>query len=226
VARALVRGTGRASAQRSREPDCRGSFSLHGSQPGTDGRTAGNLTQRAADAIEEAWAVRGSQRIGARRHSQEAPIAHQHWGDPAAAPASDSTSQGPNAPPPNVAKQAIDNRKAVFTLIGSNFKPIGEILRGTPYELVDVNKFASRVAFLAGLLPEAFPDISRTGDTRATPEVWSNRADFNKRLKDFGDHAVALSRLVQGGGELDAFRNAARTVAQDCKGCHDTYRTK
>jgi cytochrome c556 len=91
---------------------------------------------------------------------------------------------------------------------------------------VDVNKFASRVAFLAGLLPEAFPDISRTGDTRATPEVWSNRADFNKRLKDFGDHAVALSRLVQGGGELDAFRNAARTVAQDCKGCHDTYRTK
>lgn len=134
--------------------------------------------------------------------------------------------QDPNAPPANLAKQAIDNRKAIFTLIGSNFRPIGEILRGTPYELVDVNKFASRVAFLSGLLPEAFADNSRTGDTRAAPEVWSNRADFNKRLKNFGDHAVALSQLVQGGGDLDAFKSAARTVAQDCKGCHDTYRTK
>lgn len=134
--------------------------------------------------------------------------------------------QDPSAPPPNLAKQEIDNRKAVFTLIGRNFKPIGEILRGAPYALVDANKFATRVAFLTGLLPEAFPDNSRIGDTRATPEVWSNRADFNKRLKDFGDHAVALSRLAQGGGGLDAFKDAARTVAQDCKGCHDNYRTK
>src|SRR5262245_28820169 len=82
-------------------------------------------------------------------------------------------SQTPSAPPPNLAKQAIETRKAVFTLIGNNFRPIGEILRGAPYEQVDVNKFAVRVAFLTGLLPEAFPEVSRSGDTRATPEVWS-----------------------------------------------------
>jgi cytochrome c556 len=132
------------------------------------------------------------------------------------------------APPPNLAKQAIENRKAVFTLIGNNFKPIGEILRGTStYESVEVGKYVTRVSFLTGFLIEAFPEVSKTGDTQAKPEIWSNRADFDKRVKDFGEHASALSQVVaQGGGNSDAFKTAARAVAQDCKGCHDNYRNK
>jgi cytochrome c556 len=131
-------------------------------------------------------------------------------------------------PPPNLAKQAIENRKAVFTLIGNNFRPIAEILRGkSTYESVDVSKYSTRVAFLTSLLPEAFPDVSKSGDTQAKPEVWSSRADFDKRVKDFSDHATALSQVVaQGKGNSDAFKTAARAVAQDCKGCHDNYRSK
>jgi cytochrome c556 len=130
--------------------------------------------------------------------------------------------------PPNLAKQAIDTRKAAFTLIGANFKPIGEILRGNAtYESVDVGRYAARVAFLTGFLGEAFPEVSKTGDTRAKPEIWSNRADFDKRVKDFGDHAAVLSELVtHGGAKADAFKAAALAVAQDCKGCHDNYRAK
>jgi cytochrome c556 len=131
-------------------------------------------------------------------------------------------------PPPNLARQAIENRKAVFTLIGNNFRPIAEILRGNAtYESVDVSKYSTRVAFLTNLLPEAFPDVSKSGDTQAKPEVWSSRPDFDKRVKDFSDHAVVLSRVIaQGGSNSDAFKAAARAVAQDCKGCHDNYRSK
>jgi cytochrome c556 len=131
-------------------------------------------------------------------------------------------------PPPNLARQAIENRKAVFTLIGNNFRPIAEILRGNAtYESADVSKYSTRVAFLTNLLPEAFPDVSKSGDTQAKPEVWSSRPDFDKRVKDFSDHAVGLSRVIaQGGGNSDAFKAAARAVAQDCKGCHDNYRSK
>jgi cytochrome c556 len=133
---------------------------------------------------------------------------------------------GPAAP--NPAKQAIDNRKAVFTLIGNNFRPIGEILRGNAsYESLDVRKYAGRVSFLTTLVWEAFPDVSKTGETQAKPEIWSDRAAFDKRVKDFQEHALALQQLVgQGGGNNDAFKTAARAVAQDCKGCHDNYRTK
>ena len=133
------------------------------------------------------------------------------------------------APPPaNLAKQAIENRKAVFTLIGNNFKPVGEILRGSSaYESVDVDKYSARVAFLSGFLADAFPEISQSGDTQAKAEIWSNRADFDKRLKDFAQHATALSQVAgQHGGNSDAFKTAARAVAQDCKGCHDKYRNK
>ncbi len=37
-------------------------------------------------------------------------------------------SQTPPAPSP--AKRAVDERKAIFTLIGANFRPIGEQLQG------------------------------------------------------------------------------------------------
>ena len=129
-------------------------------------------------------------------------------------------------PPPNLARQAIENRKAVFTLIGNSFRPIAEILRGNAtYESVDVSKYSTRVTFLTSLLPEAFPDVSKSGDTQAKPEVWSSRADFDKRVKEFSDHTGVLSRVIaQGGGNSDAFKAAARAVAQDCKGCHDNYR--
>jgi len=130
--------------------------------------------------------------------------------------------------PPNAAKQAIENRKAVFRLIGANFRPIGEILKGNAtYESVDVAKSATRVAFLASFLGESFSDGSKTGDTQAKPEIWSNRADFDLRQKSFVDHSTALSQLVaRGGGNNDAFKTAALAVLQDCKGCHDNYREK
>ena len=131
-------------------------------------------------------------------------------------------------PPPNLARQTIENRKAVFTLIGNNFRPIAEVLRGnSTYESVDVSKYSARVAFLANFLAEAFPDVSKSGDTQAKPEVWASRPDFDKRVRDFSDHVVVLSRVVaQGGGNSEAFKAAARAVAQDCKGCHDNYRNK
>ena len=131
-------------------------------------------------------------------------------------------------PPPNPLKLAIENRKAVFTLVGNNFRPIGEILRGNvQYSAVDVAKLSSRVTFLANFVLEIFPDGSGTGDTQAKPEIWSDRTAFDKRVKDFQEHTQALSKLVAaGGGANDAFKAAAKTVGQDCKGCHDTYRSK
>ncbi len=130
--------------------------------------------------------------------------------------------------PPSPATQAINVRKAVFTLIGSNFKPVGEVLQGhAAYESVDVQKSAGRVAFLAGLLNEAFPDNSATGDTKARPEIWSNRADFDKRVKDFQDHSAALVQVAaREKSGSDAFKAAAAAVGQDCKGCHENYKVK
>jgi cytochrome c556 len=136
----------------------------------------------------------------------------------------------PAAPAPSPAKQAIDARKAIYTLIGANFRPVGAVLQGkAEYDSAEIQKRATRVAFLAGLLNEAYPDISNVGepDTKAKADIWTNRADFDKRLKDFQDHVatlVAVSSKEKTAG--DAFKTAAGAVAQDCKGCHDNFRAK
>jgi cytochrome c556 len=134
----------------------------------------------------------------------------------------------PAGSPPSPASQAIAVRKAIYTLIGSNFKPIGDELKGSAtYDPAELVKRATRVAYFAGLVQEAFPDVSSSGDTKAKPEVWSNRTDFDKRLKDFQSHAQALVQVAANETpSSDAFKAAAGAVGQDCKGCHDNYRAK
>ena len=140
--------------------------------------------------------------------------------------------QTPPAAPtgPSPARQAVEVRKSIYTLIGANFRPIGAVLQGkAEYDAAEIQKRATRVAFLSGLLNEAFPDVSNVGepDTKAKPEIWSNRADFDKRLKDFQDHVATLAAVAtKEKTASDAFKTAAGAVGQDCKGCHDNFRAK
>jgi cytochrome c556 len=128
------------------------------------------------------------------------------------------------------ARQTIEARKAAYTLIGRNFRPIGDVLKGTvKYDDVDVEKRIARIAFLSGLLNEEFPESTNLGEpeTKAKADLWGNRADFDKRLREFQDHVVALADInARDKGPTDAFKAAATTLGQDCKGCHDTYKAK
>ncbi|HTV32285.1 MAG TPA: cytochrome c [Methylocella sp.] len=140
----------------------------------------------------------------------------------------------PAAPPPaagglSPARQAVDDRRAVYKLIGNNFKPLGAVLKGSPYEATTVQKSITRLVFLSGLIDDAFPDISNIGEpeTKAKPDVWTNRADFDKKVKEFQTHLIALQLLNDTDkAATEAFKTAATAVAQDCKECHDTYRAK
>jgi len=132
------------------------------------------------------------------------------------------------APGPSPARQAVDARRAAYTLIGANFRPLGAILKGAaPADAAEVNKRATRLAFLAGLLDENFPEVSNLGapDTKAKAEIWSDRADFDKKLKGFRTDVAALVQVSgAGSGSADAVKAAIAAVGQDCKACHDKYR--
>jgi cytochrome c556 len=129
---------------------------------------------------------------------------------------------------PSPAERAIQYRKAVMTVVGGNFGPIGGVLAGRmPYNAADIGKRAERVAFMAGLAAEAFPEVSKDGDTKAKPEIWTDKAGFDKAMKEFGDASAALAVLVKTDQtNSDAFKAAAGKVGQACKGCHDNFRAK
>ena len=128
------------------------------------------------------------------------------------------------------AKQAIDARRAAYLLIGNNFRPIGDVLQGrASYDAAEIRKRAGRVAFLATLVGENFPDASNAGlpATRAKAGIWSDRAEFDRLLVEFQKHTQALQAVAATeDGASPAFKAAASVVGQDCKGCHDKFREK
>jgi hypothetical protein len=64
-----------------------------------------------------------------------------------------------SAPPaPSPVKRAIDERKAIYTLVAANFRPLGETLQNrSPYDSTQLRKRAARLAFLAALASDAYP---------------------------------------------------------------------
>ena len=134
------------------------------------------------------------------------------------------------APAADVAKQAIAVRKAAFTLIANNFKPIGEVLQGkAPYNQAEIVKRAQRVAFLSELLDGTFPAESNVGapQTKTKAEAFTKKEDFDKLLKEFVANSKTLAQVAaKESSASDAFKNAAKAVAEGCKGCHDKYKEK
>jgi len=129
---------------------------------------------------------------------------------------------------PSPAEMAINYRQSLYTVIGGNFGPLAGVMQGkAEFKAADVMKRAERVAFLAGMVGEAFPDISKTGHTKAKPEIWTHRADFDKKVADFekasGDLVAVLKK---DNSNSEAFKKAAGAVGQSCKSCHDDFRAK
>jgi len=131
---------------------------------------------------------------------------------------------------PNPGKQAIAVHKAAFTLIANSFKPLGDASQGkAEYNQADFQKRANRILVLTDFLETSFPESANLGepDTKAKPEVWTNKAEFDKKLKEFQEHAATLVKVV--GTEKtasDAFKEAAGAIAKDCKGCHEGFKAK
>jgi cytochrome c556 len=90
-----------------------------------------------------------------------------------------------------------------------------------------VAKQASRVAQIAPFVADAYPDISKQGKTRALPVVWTNRKEFDALVADFVTHTKTLADVAENSSAAgDEFKAAVAAVGNDCKTCHDKFRSK
>lgn len=131
---------------------------------------------------------------------------------------------------PSPAKQAIENRRAAFTLIGNSFRWFGAVAKGAaPYDAAEAAKRAARIAFLVDMLDDAFPEESDAGEpvSKAKSEIWKNHADFGKKLAKFKTDAREFANAVaKEKGATDALEATIASLGQDCKECHDSYKVK
>ena len=84
--------------------------------------------------------------------------------------------------------------------------------------------YAARgVARWAAILPTMFPESTRgVGPTRARPEIWLNKPDFEAKAAAYRSEAARLAD-VAAKGDRAAFELQFKATAATCKACHDTY---
>ena len=82
---------------------------------------------------------------------------------------------------------------------------------------------ARGVARWAKALPTMFPHSTRgIGPTRARPEIWANKADFEAKAAAYAQEADKLAAVAQS-GDRAAFDLQFKATAATCKACHDLY---
>lgn len=118
-------------------------------------------------------------------------------------------------------------RQSYFTLLGMNFSPIGSMVKGEiPWDDAKVKLFANELAALGSMdVSRAFGPGTDKGTTRAKPEIWDNKDDFEAKLTDMRE-AVAALQVAAASGDRKSIAEATGATGEACKACHDEYKSK
>jgi len=127
--------------------------------------------------------------------------------------------------PPSRADQLVTYRKALYQAVAWNVRPMGGMASGkAPYDAKEFALRAGNVAELAPMLAESYaPESKAASGSKLKPEAWTNRADFDAKLKDLVDRSAALAATAKG-TDADATKKAFFALTDTCKSCHDKYK--
>lgn len=121
-------------------------------------------------------------------------------------------------------EDAIKYRKAAMTMMGAHFGRVSAMANGRISFDAKAAADNAEIATMLSKLPYAgFGDGTDKGDTRAKPEIWSERDKFNAAASKMQDEMVKLNAAAKS-GDMATLKTAAGGVGQACKACHDTYR--
>lgn len=119
-------------------------------------------------------------------------------------------------------QQLVAARQAAFHLSGAAMGQMrAAIERGDDPKS---QAYAARgVARWARTLPTMFPPATAAiTPSRARPEIWANKPDFEARAAAYAEAAAQLAAVAES-GDRDAFAAQHRATAATCKACHDLY---
>ena len=121
-------------------------------------------------------------------------------------------------------EDAIKYRKAAFTVMGAHFGRIGAMASGkAPFDAAAAAANADIVATMSKLPYAGFIEGTASGETRAKPEIWTERVKFDAAANKMQDEVSKLNVAAKS-GNLDQIKVAFGAAGQSCKACHDNYR--
>jgi cytochrome c556 len=119
----------------------------------------------------------------------------------------------------------IEFRQTAFGLMSGDFAGIRAVsaAKGDVKTLEGPAKAIQRYAML---IPALFPQGTAAGNnTKASPDIWSDNAGFQKAAAGLATAAGALMVAAKA-GDADAVAEQIKAVGGACGACHRAYQTK
>jgi cytochrome c556 len=116
-------------------------------------------------------------------------------------------------------------RQAGYALNGGDFAYIRSVVAAKG-DVKPLEVPAKAIAKWAAVVPTLFPPGTEKGhDTKALPEIWSDRAGFEKIALALGAAATKLAESAKA-GDADAVAVDTKALGEQCATCHKAYRAK
>lgn len=126
-------------------------------------------------------------------------------------------------------EDALKYRKGVLTGLSWHFGPVVAMAKGeAAFDQAELTQRAAALAALSNMLGEGFVAGTAMGQiegTKAKPEIWSDSADFQKKLQALQTATAALASASGSLAQGDLGKHVA-AIGGSCKACHDSYRAK
>jgi len=117
-------------------------------------------------------------------------------------------------------------RKAAFDLMNYAFDSIDAMNEGKkPYDKEEAVRSAELMVQMSRLPRRFFGEGTDKGETRAKPEIWAKRADFDKKMDKMIAEVDKLAAAART-GKPEELKFAANEAGDACTACHDDYRQK
>ena len=123
-------------------------------------------------------------------------------------------------------EDSVKQRRSAMAIIGFNFSNLGAMAQEKkPYNKDDAARSADLIAALADYPKGHFVEgTEKVGDTKAKPEVWQKKADFDSKMDKMITEVKKLPPAAR--ADLASLKKAVGDVGGTCKACHDDYRAK
>lgn len=116
----------------------------------------------------------------------------------------------------------IEGRQNLMKSNGQQMGVLTPMARGeAPFDAAAAKTAFETIASNITTFPTLFPEGSDTGDTKAGPAIWTDRAGFEAtaaKLQTAATEAAASATTVE------ALQAAVQTVGAVCGECHQKYR--
>ncbi len=114
----------------------------------------------------------------------------------------------------------LEDREATMRQISRDFRPLADLAKNNRSDATRAAQSGAEIAALLDRFKDLFPPGSEHADRAAKPEIWTDRAGFEKARVKARAAAVALSHA----GDAAGLHDAVGRLNQACSACHHAYR--